>query len=186
MKSSLRKGRWVTCYLITGITIEDQELIFCLENLKKGEISSFRIERVTYTDKKKRIMESEKHIIAEMKDWETIIDMDGDMLAMKHLHVRGTGQKRCGMFDIATFTCKIYQIEDKPLLEYNVVDKVPTRVEPAPPNTLLNILMSAKAKEECVVEVKQEYINLYEKSDSFKAMLNPFKPVYFDLKLDSF
>ena len=91
MKSSLRKGRWVTCYLITGITIEDQELIFCLENLKKGEISSFRIERVTYTDKKKRIMESEKHIIAEMKDWETIIDMDGDMLAMKHLHVRGTG-----------------------------------------------------------------------------------------------
>ena len=46
--------------------------------------------------------------------------------------------------------------------------------------------MSTKAKEECVVEVQQEYITLHEKSDSFKAMLNPFKPVYFDLKLESF
>ena len=108
MTLNSRRGRWVSDSLNQGITIEDQELIFCLENLKKGEISSFRIERVTYTEKKKRIMESEKHLIIEMKDWETIIDMDGDKLAMKHLHVRGTGQKRCGMFDIATFTCRIY------------------------------------------------------------------------------
>ncbi len=121
-----------------------------------------------------------------MKDWETIIDINGDMLAMKHLRVRGIGQKRCGLLDQVTFKGSIYQTEGEPLLEYDVKDIVATRLEPAPPTSLLDMLLSAKAKEEFFVEVQPEYIKLYEKNQAFFEKIDLSRPVYYDIKLETF
>jgi hypothetical protein len=63
--------------------------------MKRTEISSFRIELIG-TDRKnaRRYLDEKFHILAEVFDWETIIDVNGDLMCMKHIIRKGKGIER--------------------------------------------------------------------------------------------
>lgn len=167
-----------------GITLLDQEIIYCLEHMRQGEISSFKIEHVTYTEKKKRILESERFLVAEMKSWETYIDLRGDFLCMKHMKKRGIGQKRFNILDEISFKARIYQDETNILRTYDANDTLVGNLVPRIPTTLVDMLMSSKAKEDLSVVCKPEYWLQFEKNEEFLALLDKDKDLVFDIEVE--
>lgn len=169
-----------------GITVLDEELIYCLEHMRQGEISAFKIEHVTYTEKKKRILLSERFLVSEMKSWETIIDVTGDMSCMKHVKIRGIGQKRFSILDEVSFKATLYQEEPhKVFRDYDVQSKIISTVNPKLPTILIEMLKSGKAQEKFTVTCEYEYVKECEQNQDFLSELNPDRDLLIDVHLES-
>lgn len=167
--------------------MEDEELIFCLENLKAGEISSFKVERVRYTEKKKRILESCRWLVAAMLDWETVIDLNGDRQCMKRVLRKGVGQKRFNVLDEITFTGRAFQPPagpEQPLRSFQAQGQVLTSLEPRVPTTLVDVLMSGKAQEQFEVTIAREYWSRFEKNEDFREQLDPERDLVYQVEVE--
>lgn len=168
-----------------GFTITDRDIIFCLENMKAGEIASFRIEYVKFGEHKKRILDREVFLVAEMKSWQTIIDVHGEMNCFKRVFERGVGQKRYDIHDEITFQATIYQNKETPLLEYNLTNALLTSIDPPVPSTLIDMLKTSKAKEHFLITAHPSYHQQAETSESLRPLLSASEPLYLDIKVEA-
>jgi hypothetical protein len=166
------------------VDLEDEELIFCLENLKAGEISSFKVERVRYTEKKKRILESSRWLIAAMLDWQTVIDLNADRQCMKRVVRRGIGQKRFNVLDEVTFSGRAYQLPEAPVRSFEARAQVVASLEPRVPTTLVDVLMSGKVQEKFEVTIARDYWQRFEKNEEFKALLDPALDLVYEVEIE--
>ena len=166
-----------------GVDITDQELIFCLENIKAGETCTFKIERVTYTDKKKRVLDSERFIMVHMVSWETIIDINGDRMCMKKVVRKGVGQKRYNILDEISFEGRVFQQPENTIRSFDIRDEILTRSASSFPTTMLDVLMTGKVQEKMEVTINPDYWEQFEKNGEFKEKLEPGKELYYELEI---
>ena len=140
-----------------------------------------------YTEKKKRVLESCRWLVAAMFDWETVIDLNGDRQCMKRVLRRGVGQKRFNVLDEITFTGRAFQPPagpEAPLRSFEAQGQVLTTLEPRVPTTLVDVLMSAKAQEHFEVRISREYWSRFEKNEDFLAQLDPSRDLVFQAEVE--
>lgn len=170
-----------------GITILDEELLDCLSQLKEGERSSFKIEEIGFDDKKRRTVQRERFLLAEMIWWQTVIDIRGDRNLMKRVIERGNGQKRFSPVDEITFQCTISQSNDPEtkIKHFDFKDCLVDSLGEKLPSTLIELLQSAKANEKFECLVKYDYVKENESNTSFKDLLKPEDDLIFSINVDS-
>ena len=167
-----------------GIDIQDEELVCCLSNMKEAELSTFTIERVTYTEKKKRILESSRYMLAEMNGWDTIIDMFGDMQCMKNISTRGVGQRRYNLQDEVSFSAKVYQQDNNLLWEATVDRKFLKDISQQPcPVSVKEVLLSSKVKERSTTRFTWDWVQENEKDESLVSKLVPDLPLVVEVEV---
>lgn len=154
-----------------GVTILDEELIDCLSNLKEGERSSFKVEEVGFDEKKRRVVKRERHLLAEMLWWQTVIDLRGDRHLMKAVIERGVGQKRFTPVDEVTFSCQIYQGQAM-IKQYNLVDCLIESLDDPLPSTVVELLESSKAEESFSCKVDYEFFEENETNVELKRLVS--------------
>lgn len=156
-----------------GIDTEaiDDILLHCLTSMKRTEIASFRIELIG-TDRKRarRYLDEKFYLFIEVFDWETIIDMNGDLHCMKHVLRKGTGIERLKRSDEANASL-ILKLRDseKVLLTHNF--KEGQVLSEILPTSIFQLLLYSKEGEESKIDVKMEYFEMNENDLSFLEML---------------
>src|SRR3990167_3297381 len=166
-----------------GIDIQDEELVCCLSNMKESEVSTFTIERVTYTEKKKRILESTRYLLADMQRWDTIIDLFGDMLCMKNITHRGIGQRRFNTQDEVSFKARVYQHEHTVLFDLEVERKLLKDLPHSLPAVLMEVLLTSKAKEKSKSIFEWEWVQEKENDEDLLSKLTAGVPVVVEIEL---
>lgn len=167
-----------------GIDFLDEEIVLSLSNMKANEVSMFRTEHVGMNEEKKRVLQGARHFLVEVRTWDTIIDLHGDMSCMKKVIKRGSGQKRFNVLDEITFHSKVYQSPDHLLREYKAADQLVTSLVPNIPSLLLEVLLSTKAHESLITTMKWEHVEQYETNEDFKKELVPDQPLIIEVEVD--
>lgn len=142
-----------------GIDIEelDELKLLCLQNMKKNEISSFRVEVVGFNKKKaSRFLAEEYWLQFEVFDWETIIDVNGDFQCMKHVLKKGKGIERLKQSDESIMSLiLVSKATEKVLLTKNFKDG--GIVYDQLPKSIGGLVLYLKEGEECKIDIKMDY-----------------------------
>ena len=158
-------------YAQMGISPDiDGEILYGLQSMKKGEIGGFKVEFIHYDKKKhKRILAKERYFLLELLEWETIIDIFGDFLTMKHISTRGVGYKRFNSYDEVAFTLKLKNLKSSEILLDLEIKEPRMLKKDELDSPILEILHSMKQEEECWIEIKPRYF--LEKKDKLSEKL---------------
>jgi hypothetical protein len=156
-----------------GINVEelDDLKLLCLQNMKRNEICSFRVEEVGYDKvKSRRFLDSEYFLQFEIFDWETIIDVNGDFQCMKNLIKKGKGTDRMKETDEAIMSLiLVAKHSEKALITKNfeegeiAYDQLPKSVG--------ELILYAKEGEESKIDVKLAYFEENETDKDFLSSL---------------
>ena len=125
--------------------------------MKRTEVASFRIELIgTERKRARRYLDEKFYLLLEVFDWETIIDINGDLRCMKHVIRKGRGIERLKKCDEATASL-ILMLRDsqKVLLTKNFE-------EGDLPRSIFELLLYAKEGEESKIDLKMDYFELHE------------------------
>ena len=140
----------------------DDVLLQCLTSMKRTEVASFRIELIgTERKRARRYLDEKFYLLLEVFDWETIIDINGDLRCMKHVIRKGRGIERLKKCDEATASL-ILMLRDsqKVLLTKNFEEgDVPSEILP---RSIFELLLYAKEGEESKIDLKMDYFELHE------------------------
>lgn len=149
--------------------------IQCLQFMKKGEISSFRIEYITYNqDKHLRYLDREEYAMYELSEWETIIDVFGDFQVMKHLEVRGVKQARLSPYNEALLSLKLIRKqkngENLEIFKFTNLNLGPQVIDDLIPLSLLELLQTMKEEEKCKFKISREYFEEFKNEEIYSSI----------------
>jgi hypothetical protein len=136
--------------------IDDLKLL-CMQNMKRNEISSFRVEEVGYKKKTaQRYLAEEYFLQFEVFDWETIIDVNGDFQCMKHVIKKGKGIERLKKSDEAILNLiLVHKTSEKVLMTKNITEGCIAYDEV--PESIGELILYLKEGEECKIDIKAQY-----------------------------
>ena len=142
-----------------GISEElDSTMIQCIQFMKKGELSSFRVEHIQYDKSKhQRNLKAQDYFQFHLSEWETIIDTFGDFKVMKHVIFRGVGQKRFSGNDEAVVDIEILNKKTGDQLQLIKIEE-PKVLKGLIPKFIFELLCTLKDKEMTNFDIKQSYI----------------------------
>lgn len=156
-----------------GIDVEkiDDILLHCLSSMKRTEIANFRVELIG-TDRRRmrRFLDEKFYMLVEVFDWETIIDVNGDLKCMKHIIRKGKGIERLSRSDEASISIALMSRSSEKVLLAKTF-KEGDVVSELLPNSVFDLLLYAKEGEESKIELKMEYFEETERDQNFVEQL---------------
>ena len=107
-KNGLDEAQTVTNQMGIDNGALPEDILLCIQNLKKKEMASFRVEVVDYDKvEHERRLSKEYFYQIELFDWITVIDIFGDLECMKTVLEPGKGQSRLKKTDEADLELKL-------------------------------------------------------------------------------
>lgn len=155
-----------------GIDEELTEIkLLSLQNMKRGELSSFRIEIIEYDkEKHQRNLVNQFFFQIFVKDWETIIDIYGDFKCMKTMIKRGNGIERLGKADQAQLSIFLKnektgeKIFEKKFGENeHIFDNTPSSIQ--------ELVINMKHGEMCRIDIRKDFFEEFEDDPEFLSKM---------------
>lgn len=168
-ENCLEEEEWLTHQM--GIDKEEltEVKLNCLQNMKKGELSSFRVEIINYDkEKHQRNLVKQYWYNFEVKDWETIIDIYGDFICMKNILKKGNGVERLKISDegqLSVFLQGNLEKFNRPIFKKQLQEG--EQIYESLPDSLQELTCNMKKGEMSVIEIRREFFEKYEKDEKF-------------------
>lgn len=155
-----------------GIDVEELTEIkmLCLQNMKKGELSSFRIELIEFDKaKQQRNLVGEHFLQFHVRDWETIYDIYGDFHCMKTVMKKGNGYERLKVSDEPQLSVCLKSnlgLSDEVVLfkkEFNGEEQVLENT----PSSVQELVTNMKEGEMSQIEIRKDFFEEFEQDPQF-------------------